>query len=264
MTCTDMYDVDPSPTKHRTVCWFSCGAASAVAAGLAVETYPDCEIIYCDTFAYEHPDNRRFLEDVQSWIGRKIKILRSKEYSDIFDVFDRTGWLVGPAGARCSTELKKNVRKRYQRADDRHIYGLTADEMPRVKRFEQNNPELLLDWILVRHKLTKKDCLERIQDAGIELPAMYRLGYKNNNCIGCVKGQAGYWNKIRRDFPEVFERMARQERKMNVAINKRYEKGQRIRVFLDELDPSAGRYEEEPEISCGPQCELDLGAQAPE
>jgi hypothetical protein len=64
----------------------------------------------------------------------------------------------------------------------------------------------------------------------------------------------GYWNKIRVDYPEAFARMAAQERKMNVAICKRYEGKNRIRVFLDELPPDAGRYEEEPDIECGPQC----------
>jgi len=81
------------------------------------------------------------------------------------------------------------------------------------------------------------------------------MGYKNNNCIGCVKGGAGYWNKIRVDFPNVFKRMARQERKMNVAINKRYAGGERKRVFLDELPPDMGNYFQEPDISCGPHCQ---------
>jgi PP-loop superfamily ATP-utilizing enzyme len=40
----------------RVLVWFSCGAASAVAAKLAVEKYGDqCEVLYCDTLAYEHP-----------------------------------------------------------------------------------------------------------------------------------------------------------------------------------------------------------------
>ena len=82
---------------------------------------------------------------------------------------------------------------------------------------------------------------------------MYLMGYRNNNCIGCVKGQSGYWNKIRKDFPDVFDRMAKKERELNAAINKKYVKGKRIRVFLDELDPNAGRYEEE-KISCGLFC----------
>jgi hypothetical protein len=83
---------------------------------------------------------------------------------------------------------------------------------------------------------------------------MYRLGYPNNNCIGCVKGGAGYWNKIRFDFPDAFEKMAKQERKMNVAINKRMDGEKRIPIFLDELPVNMGRIESEPNIECGVLC----------
>ena len=60
----------------RKLVWFSCGAASAVAAKMAVDKYPDCEVLYCDTLAYEHPDNMRFLNDVAKWIGKEIKLLK--------------------------------------------------------------------------------------------------------------------------------------------------------------------------------------------
>lgn len=85
---------------------------------------------------------------------------------------------------------------------------------------------------------------------------MYRLGYKNNNCIGCVKGGMGYWNKIRKDFPATFQRMASLERKLDVAILKEEEPGtkKRLRVFLDELQPDRGHYEAEDEIECGAAC----------
>ena len=84
--------------------------------------------------------------------------------------------------------------------------------------------------------------------AGIEVPAMYKLGYKNNNCIGCVKGGKGYWNKIREDFPESFDRMAKQERRMGVKILKD--------VYLDELPRGVGRYESELDLECGVACEI--------
>jgi len=238
----------------RVLVWFSCGAASAVAAKLATEKYPDCEILYCDTLAYEHPDNKRFLDDVSKWIGKDIKILKSEKYNDIYDVFNKTGWLIGVGGARCTTELKKNVRKRYQREGDLHIFGLTADEQRRIDRFEYNN-DLELEWILQENNIDKSKCYKIISEGGIDLPEMYKLGYNNNNCIGCVKGQSGYWNKIRQDFPDVFDRMAKQERKMDVAINKSYAgDGKRKRVFLDELDPEAGRNVPMPDIECGVLC----------
>jgi 3'-phosphoadenosine 5'-phosphosulfate sulfotransferase (PAPS reductase)/FAD synthetase len=239
----------------RCLAWFSCGAASAVAAKLAVDRYGyQCEVLYCDTLKYEHPDNVRFLADVSKWIGREIKILKSQKYSDIFDVFDKTGWLVGVGGARCTTELKKMVRVAYQKPTDTHIFGFTFDEGKRIERFHSENPDMEAVFPLFEDKVTKADCYKIIQEAGIELPAMYKLGYNNNNCIGCVKGQSGYWNKIRRDFPEAFARMAAQERKMDVAINKKYVDGKRIRVFLDELDPNAGRKMKEPDIECGVLC----------
>lgn len=237
----------------RTLVWFSCGAASAVAAKMAVAKYPDCEVLYCDTLAYEHPDNMRFLKDVEKWIGKEIKLLKSDKYTDIFDVFDKTGWLIGPSGARCTTELKKNVRKQYERPSDLHIFGLTKDESERIERFEDQNSDTKVEWIL--KNTTKKDCYRIVQEAGIDLPMMYKLGYNNNNCIGCVKGQAGYWNKIRVDFPEAFDRMAKQERKMGVAINKTYAgDGKRKRIFLDELNPNAGRNVPLPDIECGAIC----------
>ena len=92
-----------------------------------------------------------------------------------------------------------------------------------------------------------------IQNAGIELPAMYKLGYKHNNCIGCCKAQGGgYWNKIREDFPDQFDRMAKASRDLGVTIIR--EEGKRI--FLDELTPEYGNYQDEPEIQCGIFCHI--------
>jgi hypothetical protein len=92
-----------------------------------------------------------------------------------------------------------------------------------------------------------------IQDAGIEIPTMYKLGYQHNNCIGCCKATGqGYWNKIRDDFPLQFNRMALEARRLDVKI---------IRIdgerrYLDELEPGTGDYQSEPEIQCGIFCEM--------
>jgi hypothetical protein len=237
----------------RTLVWFSCGAASAVAARIAVKEWPDCEVVYCDTSKHEHPDNKRFKADVEHWIGRPIKSLRSDKYEDIFDVFERTGWLVGPKGARCTTELKKKVREAYQRPGDLHVFGLTADEQTRIDKFESRHPDLDCAWVLAEAGINKTDCYDIIRRAGIELPAMYRLGFNNNNCIGCVKGSVGYWNRIRQHFPDAFDRMAKLERRLGVAICRRGG-GARERVYLDELDPNEGRHDPPQLMSCGLLC----------
>jgi hypothetical protein len=243
----------------RVLCWFSCGAASAAATWRALKKYKgrDVRILYCDTLKYEHPDNQRFLRECEDWYEQEIEIIGSHKYEDIFDVFRKTGWLVGPGGARCTHELKRQVRLDYSEPNDIHVFGYTADEEQRIYKFIENNPTIYTDWLLLQEGWGKPECKALLRQLGIDLPVMYWLGYKNNNCIGCVKGGQGYWNKVRVDFPEAFERMAKLEREMNVTVCKTYAGGKgRQRVFLDELNPLAGRYEAEPDISCGPQCEV--------
>ncbi len=247
----------------RVVCWFSHGAASAVATILAFREYgPDNCIAVCQDTGSEHPDNTRFRAEFTRATNIPVEVIKSDKYSDIWDVFEKTRWLVGPRGARCTSELKRMVAERYLNFfDDLEVLGYTSDEEKRLAQWQKNNEERFIDPILVRNQYSKQMCFDELARLGIELPAMYLLGYQNNNCIGCVKGQAGYWNKIRRDFPETFDRMAKVERELDVAICKTEPtvdgKRQRIRVFLDELDPSAGRYKDEPPMTCGFLCGAD-------
>lgn len=251
----------------RTIIWYSDGAASTVAGMLALKEFPDAIPVYTATNS-EHPDNARYRKEVEKKIfHKKVTVLQSDKYHDIWDVFEKTGWLVGPKGARCTTELKKKMRQQFEEPDDIHIFGYTSDhrDAKRAKDFARNNFELNVRFPLIERGIKKSDCLDIISQAGIELPMMYKLGFNNNNCIPCVKGQAGYFNLIRQHFPEEFERMAKVEREMDVAINKTYARNEyekahpeieplRKRLFLDELDPEAGNYKAEPTMSCGLFC----------
>lgn len=241
----------------RTVVWFSCGAASACAAKLAP---PDASVVYCDTLADEHPDNPRFMHDVETWIGRSVEIIGSEKYTTIDEVFERTHYMSGIKGARCTVEMKKVPRFEFQRADDVHVFGLTADEPKRIADLERNNPELHLSWVLRDAGMTKAMCYEMLEAAGIELPAMYRLGFKNNNCIGCVKAtSAVYWNRVRDNFPGIYAKRAAQSRALGVRLVRW--KGERI--FLDELPLSpywvpGSRSHSEEDIECGPVCQTSM------
>ena len=236
----------------RRIAWFSCGAASAVAAKLALDKDPEALVVYCNTIRDEHPDNARFMKDVSRWLGKRVKVIRSKEFKTVEEVFERRRFMSGPHGAVCTTELKKIPRFEFQRGDDIHIFGFTAEEVDRIERFKQNNPELLVEYPLQEHGVNKAECLNRIEEAGIRLPTMYRLGYKNNNCIGCVKATSpSYWMKVRHDFPEVFERRAKQSREIGCRLAR--VKGER--VFLDEIPEEASLFPYvEESISCGPDC----------
>jgi hypothetical protein len=234
----------------RRVVWFSCGAASAVAAKVTLERHPEAVVVYCDTSRSEHPDNARFMRDVEDWIGQPVQRIKSERYGTVEEVFEDTRYMSGPKGARCTTEMKKIPRFQFQRADDIHIFGFTADEGKRIASFKQRNPDMYLEWPLADDGTTKEDCFNVLRHAKIVLPAMYGLGYKNNNCLGCVKATSPkYWNKVRVDFPAKFEERCVQSRRLGVRLVRLH--GERI--FLDELPADKVEGEEE-SISCGPEC----------
>lgn len=247
---------------NRTLCWFSAGAASAVAAKIAIaETGGDNLVVAYTDPGSEHPDNARFLTDCEHWFGHPIVRLRSEKYRDTWDVWEQTRYLVGPVGARCTVELKKRMRFGFQRPDDRQVFGYTVEERHRANRFREQNVEVDLWTPLIDRGLTKDDCLAVVNRAGIELPVMYRLGYRNNNCVGCPKGGMGYWNKIRRDFPDVFARMAELERELGVSVLRRDGES----LWLDELNPQSGNHADEPSFECSLLCALteqDFGDKA--
>lgn len=248
---------DPWSSKDRLLCSFSCGAASAVATKLAIDRNAGrlpVLIVNFDTGS-EHPDNERFRLECQEWFGHEVVTTKNPKYDDIWDVFSKGRWLNGVKGAKCTTVLKKQMSDKVESVHDLHALGFDSAERLRAERFWVNQPEVAAWFPLIDLGYDKARCFNELAKAGIRIPTMYLLGYRNNNCIGCVKGGAGYWNKIRVDFPEVFDRMARMERELNTKLLQVTIDGVRQRVFLDELDPAAGRYDTEPSISCGIVCQ---------
>lgn len=238
---------------NRVISWFSCGAASAVATKLAItESKTPVEVIYCHV-KEKHPDNLRFMKDCEKWFGQTINVVENEKYNgSIYEVFTKNKYIVGVAGAPCTRLLKKEIRKKFEKPGDRQVFGYTAEEQDRVDRFIDANNDVNLWSILIDKGLDKSDCLAMIDRAGIDLPAMYKLGYQNNNCIGCVKGGLGYWNKIRKDFPDQFEKMAKLEKTIGAKILKL--KGERI--WLSDLPEGVGDYPKEKAIECGIFCQM--------
>lgn len=241
----------------RIVCRFSCGAASAVATKLTLAKYDRDRVVitYCDPGS-EHPDNSRFLADCRRWFDHEIIVLKSSEYADTWAIWDTRTFIMNRHGVDCTGLLKREPTYDFQKPGDILVFGYTVEENGRADRFRQQNFEQVLLTPLIDAGLTKADCLGMIERAGIELPAMYKLGYHNNNCIGCPKGGMGYWNKIRRDFPDVFGRMAAIQRRMGKGSGFWRERDTGERITLDDLAPDRGNHDEEPNVECSLLCHL--------
>lgn len=238
--------------RQPIIAWFSCGATSAIATMIALRDFSNVIIYRIDTGS-EHPDNERFMHDCeQKLFHQNVNVVKSTKYDNVLSVIKKKRFINSPFGASCTYELKKKVR--YEIEDNLgiwggQIFGFDCSEQKRASRFVEQYPKTKPLFPLIEHNLTKADCLAIIANHGIELPKMYRLGYNNNNCIGCVKGGRGYWNMIRKDFPEAFKSMACVERLIGHSCIKN--------CFLDELPPSSGR---KPEIitECSIFCALEF------
>jgi hypothetical protein len=238
--------------------WFSCGAASAVAAKLTLEQYGQSAFVRVlnNPVKEEDSDNRRFLLDVQQWLGVEIESVTNPAFADTSaeTVWEQKKGMSFPHGAPCTVELKKRARQRWEAEHyvDWHVLGFTADEKSRHDRFVLTERSNTLG-VLIDAGLTKADCYRRLQEAGLTLPRIYALGYPNANCIGCVKATSPtYWNHVRKMHPDVFAARAEQSRRLGARLA-RY-KG--ARIFLDELpEGAAGRPMKNMDFECGIFCE---------
>lgn len=131
------------------------------------------------------------------------------------------------------------------------MWGFDCNEKNRADRLLETMPQINHEFPLIEKELSKTDVhgmFDRIFD--FKRPYMYDLGYSNNNCIGCVKGGMGYWNKIRIDFPEIFESRAKLEREIgHSCLNG---------IFLDELEPNRGNIQNEIMPDCSIMCHLAM------
>lgn len=229
------------------VCWISAGVSSFIAGYLAKDVD---EYIYID-IEDQHPDSMRFIRDCEKKLGKPIQILKS-DYRNVQNVIRQFQFINSSYGAKCTEVLKKRVRKEWEYAHKgqkiTYVWGFDFSEKQRAERLMEAMPEFGHEFPLIEKMLSKEDAHGLLERLEIARPAMYDLGYRNNNCIGCVKGGMGYWNKIRTDFPEVFERMEKLEREVGHSCIKG--------IYLDELEPGRGRMEDEVMSDCTIMCHL--------
>jgi len=205
------------------VSWFSAGVSSAVATKMLIDSIDQVFYIHIDD---QHPDTLRFVRDCEEWFGKPIVTMRSElgTVENACLMAGGKGYINGPAGAACTIRLKRRVRKGWERGQKdwlAYIWGLDVNETDRRDKLLEAMPDVDHRFPLIEERMTKTEAHRILTASGIKRPAMYDLGYQNNNCVGCIKGGAAYWNRI-----------------------------------LDELDPDAGR--DKPPIcgDCGIMCEI--------
>lgn len=222
------------------ISWFSAGVDSAIATKLAIEKYPNIKIIYIH-IEDQHSDTIRFVKDCESWFNKKIEVLQS-ELKSVNNACLKSSFLASPKGASCSKLLKRRVRKEYEmnfNTKFTYIWGFDCSEKSRAERMKENDQNNDHIFPLIEKSITKIRAHGMLAKAGIKRPLMYELGYPNNNCIGCLRGGMGYWNKIKIDFPEVFQNRCKLEEKIGHTIFKDFklknlpeDKGNKLKIIV--------------------------------
>ncbi len=219
--------------KDKIISWWSGGITSAVACKLSIDLYgkDNCRIIFIDT-KNEDDDTYRFMADCSKWYDLPIETITSDKHESVQDVWLKYKALNNASGAVCSSEMKRQVREKWQKQNtwEHQIFGFELDEAKRAKGMVLNHSKTKPIFPLMMYGLTKKDCIKIVEAAGIEPPNMYKLGFLNNNCFktGCVQGGIGYWQKMKRDFPDKFDKMAEMEHRIT------NEKGKPITMLKDQ------------------------------
>lgn len=201
------------------ICWWSGGITSAVACWITINTFGKdrCRVIFIDT-KNEDEDTYRFMKDCEKWYGLEIESITSDKYETIQDVWRRYNALNNAKGAVCSSELKRRVREQWEKNNEweHQVFGFEFSEYNRAKSMSMNHAHTNPIFPLLMYAYSKKDCIDIVEEQGIEVPKMYKLGFLNNNCFktGCVQGGLGYWGKMKRDFPDKFDKMAAMEHEL--------------------------------------------------
>jgi hypothetical protein len=236
---------------NKIVSWLSGGISSFIAAWLVRDQLTDVIFIDIDD---QTRDTLRFAQEAAKFLGKPLVVLRSPYYRGKNDVIRARRYINGPNGAPCTCLLKKTVRASWEaeHAGDAltYVWGFDANEQGRITRTAENNPQARHLFPLAERDIGKAQAHAICRDLGLRRADMYDLGYPNANCVGCVKGGMGYWNKVRVDFPEAFAEMEALEREIG-ATCLHDENG---KVWLDELDPQRGRCDRIVIPPCGIAC----------
>lgn len=236
------------------VCWLSSGISSFIAGVLEGDID---EWIYID-ISDQHPDSLRFIHDIEKALNINVTILSSSKYHCVEDAILEQRCIRARNGfAPCTNYLKKRVRREWelQHTDYNitYVWGFDYNEVLRADRLEEAMPNFKHSFPLIRHHFYKSDVHGYfLKHFNFPRPIMYDLGYPNNNCIGCVKGGMGYWNKIRVDFPEVFKKRSDMEITINSSILKKDGKP----LFLKDLPLNAGNMNLEVFPDCSIFCQF--------
>lgn len=193
--------------KH--LIFFSGGKASYVAAKRVIKRYgrENTTLLFCDT-KIEDADLYRFMADCETVLQHPV--VKIADGRTPWEVYKDARYIGGSRGARCSIELKRELSRKWIaencEPDTTLHFGIDFWEKERTVGIDRQWQQYKTDYPLMwKPWITSKDIDQVLQDDGIEVPRLYKLGFSHNNCGGfCVKAGQGHFANLLRVLPDKY------------------------------------------------------------
>lgn len=168
----------------------------------------------------------------------------------VWDVFRKERYLGNSRIDPCSRVLKREAAERWVKSrygpEEVVVYiGIDwTEEVRHLKTRARLSPYPVESPLCEqpRDEDPKAAARDLLAASGIELPRLYRLAFKHNNCGGaCVKAGKGQWAHLLRTMPEVYryheeeEQALREHLRKDVTILREQRDKTRYRITLREL-----------------------------
>jgi hypothetical protein len=213
---------------------FSGGIGSWAAAKWVVDQYGSDDLILLFTdvkgnnesvHVGEDEDTYRFIHDAARNLGGRFIYLNAGK--DIWEVFKESRYLGNSRLAKCSHELKQKPARNWLNENclpgETMIYlGIDWTEIHRLPAIVRNYlPFEVQAPLTEKPYYSKEQLFEMAEQAGLQLPRLYSLGFAHNNCGGgCVRAGQGQFKHLLDVMPERFAEWEKQEQLMQQHLNR--------------------------------------------
>lgn len=169
----------------------------------------------------------RFLDQCEDFLG--ITIERFSDGRNFWEVFRDERFIGNSRVPLCNRVLKRELLEKKLKHEfpfNNVIlflgYEYTETDRMEKAKFKWNEKGYDVSFPLASAPHQEKvDLINKLQKYGLEIPRLYDLGFKHNNCGGaCVRAGINQWQLLLELFPERYLWHERQEQKIRNYLNK--------------------------------------------
>jgi hypothetical protein len=212
---------------------FSGGLGSWVTAKRVAEKarHEDMTLLFADVgsdrseHVGEDEDTYRFIREAAENVGATLVTVQDGR--DIWQVFHDDRFLGNSRLANCSKFLKQKPCRDWLEANhdpaDTIVYvGIDWTEQHRLPAIEAGWAPYPVHAPLTEPPyVSRDDMFTACEEAGIEVPRLYRAGFPHNNCGGfCVRGGQAQMELLLREHPERYAFHESEEQKLRDHLGK--------------------------------------------